>query len=69
MHTEIFCNNLDKLDKVKAIRAVHQAYLQLAAIDAIVESDENIMFANGPVIARLAEVLADAGHPAFDGEA
>lgn len=65
MHTEIYCENLDKVNRVKAIRAIQQAYLQLRAIGERVEVD-GIVFDNSPVIATLGEVLADAGHIGFE---
>lgn len=62
MHTELYCPTLADLDLVKAIRAIHQAHLQLAALWANVDCE---YFDNGPALAALAECLSDAGHPDF----
>lgn len=64
MHTEIYCEKLDNMDNVKAIRAIHQAWLQLQALGETVDG-EDCTYNNAPVIAALAEVLADAGHVGF----
>ena len=32
MHTELYCTTLDELDPVQAIRAIHEAWAQLAAV-------------------------------------
>jgi hypothetical protein len=61
MHTEIACSDLDKLDRVKAIRAIHEAYLQLKAVDRY--GADNLF--NERVVASLAECLKDAGHIGF----
>ena len=63
MHTEMYCETLDALDPVKAIRAIHQAYLQLAALSNSVDLDG---YDNRPALDALAECLADAGHPGFE---
>jgi hypothetical protein len=65
MHTETHCPTLDAIDKVQAIRAIHQAWLQLNATKAIA-ADES--FDNAPALASLAKCLADAGHPGFQTE-
>lgn len=62
MDTERYCPRLDALDHVAAIRAIHQAYLQLAAT-ADAASEES--FDNGPAMAALADVLKACGHPGF----
>lgn len=59
-HTEIYCTSLDNLDRAKAIRAIHQAYLQLSAIGSRVED-----FDNDPAMAALSDCLKAAGHPGF----
>lgn len=59
MHTETYCLTLDKLDPVKAIRAIHQAHLQLAALNQNVDCE---YFDNVPALAALGDCLADAGH-------
>ena len=64
MHTEMYCPKLDALDHVAAIRAIHQAYLQLIAT-RFAASEES--FDNGPAIAACAKVLRDCGHPGFQG--
>jgi len=60
MHTDIYCTTLESLDRVKAIRAIHQAYLQLRAIGPRIED-----FDNDPAMAVLSDCLKDAGHPGF----
>lgn len=62
MHTEIYCETLAALDPVKAIRAIHQAHLQLAALTRSVDLEG---YDNKPVLDALAQCLADAGHPGF----
>jgi hypothetical protein len=65
MHTEIYCDTLPALDTVAAIRAIHQAYLQLFAVSGLVRSEG---YDNGPSLAALSECLAAAGHPGFTAE-
>lgn len=60
MHTEIYCETLENLDKVKAIRAIHQALLQLVAIETGSDDVDNF-----PAMLALRELMADAGHIAF----
>lgn len=67
MHSEIYCTNLDNLDKVKAIRAVQEAYLQLSAMGNYAEVD-GVMYDNTPALGALLDVLKDAGHIGFDEE-
>ena len=62
MHTETYCTTLDRLDPVAAIRAVHQAYLQLAALDRHCDVEP---FDNAPALEALGACLAQAGHPGF----
>jgi hypothetical protein len=57
-HTETACETLDKLDPVKAIRAIHFAALQIAA-------GERMGFDcldNRDLLAMLRACLRDAGH-------
>lgn len=67
MHSEIYCTNLDNIDKVKAIRAVQEAFLQLSAIGERVEVD-GMEYDNAPALEALREVLIDAGHIGFENE-
>jgi hypothetical protein len=66
MDTERYCLTLDQLDREKAIRAIHQAYLQLAATmpAAIAEGYDNT-----PAARALVECLKDAGHMGFNPQA
>lgn len=52
---------LDRLDRVKVIRAIHQAYLQVA-VNAKYRDDSP---ANAPVLCILAGCMVDAGHIDF----
>lgn len=61
MHTELYCPCLAGLDRVAAIRAIHQAWLQLTAITASVDVG---CFDNAPAIAALRRCLEAVGHPA-----
>lgn len=66
MQTERYCDTLEKLDKEKAIRAIHMAHLQLAYLQA---NTDEIGVDNGPALSALVECLRDAGHWGFvDGE-
>jgi len=60
MQTESFTPQLFALEPVAAIRAIHQAWLQLDAARRGVEGLDH-----GPALAALAACLAQAGHPAF----
>ena len=60
MNTEQYCKSLDELDKVSAIRAIHEAYLTLSAIR---HGIENVDFES--VMTPLAKNLRDAGHIGF----
>ena len=62
MHTEIHCTALTALDRTRAIRAIHRAWLQLAALDTHVESQP---YDNKPALDALAAWLREAGHPGF----
>jgi hypothetical protein len=60
MHTEIYCTSLESLDKIKAIRAIHQAYLHLRAVRFTAGNFEGC-----PTELALCDCLKDAGHPGF----
>ena len=62
-HTELACTSLDKLDRVKAIRAIQQAYLQLAALTTYTDTES---YDNVPAMNALLACLRDAGHPVGD---
>ena len=62
MHTELYCETLGRLDPAKAIRAIHQAHLQLAALNQNVDCEH---YDNAPALAALFECLKDAGHIGF----
>ena len=62
MDTERYCTTLENINPTSAIRAIHQAYLQIAALDTNVDCGE---FDNAPALKALADVLKDAGHPGF----
>lgn len=62
-HTELHCPTLAALDPVKAIRAIHHAYLQLAANTRELPAASNLD--NRPSMKALADCLAEAGHPGF----
>jgi hypothetical protein len=62
MHTEAYCTTLPALDPVAAIRAIHQAFLQLSAVAANCDTEP---YDNGPALADLAICLKAAGHPGF----
>lgn len=63
MHTETYCATLGSMSRVAAIRAIHQAWLQLTALSANVDCEH---FDNAPAIQSLAAALRDAGHPGFE---
>lgn len=52
---------LEKLDRIKVIRTIHQAYLQIAANAKYVNDSP----ANAPVLCILAGCMVDAGHIGF----
>ncbi len=62
MHTELYCATLDRLDPVQAVRAIHQAYLQLRAVDTACDVEP---YDNAPALDALKACLAQAGHPGF----
>lgn len=66
MHTETACLSLDALDQVQAIRAIHQAYLQLAATTPAASAEG---FDNVPAARALVACLKAAGHIGFNPEA
>lgn len=62
MHTEEFCRTLHALDLELAIRAIHQALLQLTALNNNVDCD---CYDQGPSIAALEACMKQAGHIGF----
>lgn len=62
MDTERYCTSLDKLDRVQAIRAIHEAFLQLAALGDCSPYD------NAPAMRSMADCLIAAGHMGFTEE-
>lgn len=62
MHTEEYCKTLAALDPAKAIRAIHQALLQLNAVTRQCDLDGLDTI---PAMESLCDCLRDAGHPAF----
>ena len=62
MHTEMYCDHLARLDPTDAIRAIHQAWLQLNATSRTAADEA---FDNEPSIAALASCLRQAGHVGF----
>lgn len=62
MQTETYCCTLSALDPVKAIRAIHQALIQLSALDSSVDCQH---FDNGPALADLRDCMKQAGHMGF----
>ena len=63
MDTERYCLTLDNLDRGQAIRAIHQALLQLAATmpAALAEGFDNV-----PAIQSLVQCMKDAGHMGYN---
>lgn len=61
MDTERYCDTLQNLDPVAAVRALHQAWLQLRALTANVDCGH---YDNAPALGALQACLAQAGHPA-----
>lgn len=68
MDTEKYCKNLDKLDPEQAIRAIHEAFLQLDSIGviAVVESKDGQVYDNRSVLESLKKCLESAGHLGFN---
>ena len=62
MHTEIYCPQLDQLNHVQAIRAIHEAWLQLDAIGSRIEVDGRSLD-NSRALRSLRDVLASVEHP------
>ena len=62
MHTELYSTTLDELDSVQALRAIHQAWLQLTAVSPASLAEG---FDNWPALASLAACLRAAGHSGF----
>ena len=63
MHTERYCTRLPALDPVQAIRAIHEAYLQLAATAGAASTEG---FDNVPACQSLVACLKAAGHMGYD---
>ncbi len=61
MHTEAYCETLASLDPVQAVRAIHQAWLQLSALTQNCDTGD---YDNAPALNALQACLAQAGHPA-----
>jgi hypothetical protein len=61
-HTEQYCTTLNSLDRVAAIRAIHQAHLQLSALSANCEVGH---YDNAPALLALEACLVQAGHWGF----
>lgn len=66
MHSELYCATLDNLDPAKAVRALHEAYLQLTALTANVDCGP---YDTTPALHSLADCLQDAGHIGFTPKA
>jgi len=64
MHTESYCATLESLDRARAVRAIHAAYLQLSAAARGVEYLDH-----GPALGSLRGCLAEAGHAGSSGGA
>ena len=62
MHTELYCRTLEILDPVKAIRAIHEALLQLQAASV----DDGRVLDHTGAIASLRACLGQAGHVGFN---
>jgi len=62
MDTERYCATLERVEKATAIRAIHQAWLQLTALDRNIDCEH---YDNAPAMEALASVLRAAGHPGF----
>lgn len=60
-HTEMYCETLEKLDRIAAIRAIQEAYLQLSALTTYVDCGH---YDNRPAMNALLSCLRQAGHPA-----
>lgn len=60
--TEQVCAHLTELELAQAIRAIHQAHLQLSALTANVDCAP---YDNAPALKALADCLRVAGHPGF----
>lgn len=62
MDTERYCPSLDDVGRVIMIRAIHEAYLQLTALNENVDCEH---YNNDPAIKSLVAILRKAGHPGF----
>jgi hypothetical protein len=61
-YTEEVCRSLEALSPIDAIRAIHQAYLQLKALN---ENLDCSPYDNGGALGALRECLKEAGHIGF----
>ena len=62
MTTERHCETLGRVSKVQMIRAIHEAHLQLSAVNR--DCDLGYYDCN-PALAALFECLRDAGHMGY----
>lgn len=62
MNTERYCLELESVSRVDMIRAIHEAHLQLSALNSNVDCGH---YDNQPALASLAQCLSAAGHPGF----
>ncbi len=65
MDTDTYCKSLNKLNKKEAIKVIHEAYLQLKAIEEADNMGDRICFDNKPVLKRLEMCLEKSGHIGF----
>lgn len=61
--TEQHCKTLENLDAVSAVRAIHQGYLQLLALDTQIDCGH---FNNQPALQALETCLRQAGFAGLD---
>lgn len=61
MYTEAHCATLQDLEPAAAVRAIHEAYLQLRATAS---NCDVAPYDAGPALSSLKACLAQAGHPA-----
>ena len=61
MHTEMYCSDLAALDPLAAIRAIHQAHLQLAEMGLRPEID-GTTFDNASTLTALWDCLKSVGY-------
>lgn len=63
MHTEIYCETLENLDRTQAVRAMHLALLQLGALTVNADCGA---YDNIPTMTALRDCLVSAGHVGFE---